>query len=523
MRRALALGLVALLSGPALGKPAAKSTPAPAATAATAPATPDQEAHDEAFATYQSELASGQKARAGDALVALLDDATKAPFHGEAYALLGDLFSDLSLPYASVIAYARAFELSDETNTLLIGERVPKAIENAEKVGDLAIFERPFSKNLGLARNEDVRGKMAYLAAREAARNDSYGMALAALKMVKQGDPLYPEARMLEGVVLNQQGRPDDALTPFLDAQKVARDKDQRFQDMLWLNIGRSYYAADNFPKAIQSFAAVSRGSDFWPEAQFERAWAHFRIDDHQGAMALLFSLDTPFFEDWYYPEADLLRIYSNFLMCKFPASEEQIKAFDTRYRGLHEKLRAWSGHSAAEAFDAVRRFREKGDPGELPVAVLRPFRDEERFGASLAAVDSAEDELERLKNVAANPFSQRARTWVKERRDALVDAEGTRVKDRIAWQESQLKEMLTNTQVFVIDILRMKTLLYQQAASIGKLPDAARTIGREERLRKGWREWPFEGEIWADELGYYRVTTPPECPPALRQSIAGQ
>lgn len=523
MRRLSVLVALALLSGPAQGRPA-KPDPAPApASTAPAPALPDPKAHDEAFATYQSELASGQKARAADALVELLDDPARAPFHGEAAMRLGDLFAELSLPYAALIAYTRAFELSDDTNTPLIGERVPKAIALADEVGDLAILERPFSRNLGLARNDDVRGRMAYLAAREATRNGSYGMALAALKMVKAGDPLYPEARVLEGVVLNQQGRPDDALKPLLEAQKVARDKDQRFQDMLWLNIGRSYYAGKNFPKAIQAFAAVSRESDFWPEAQFERAWAHFRIDDHQGTLALLHSLDTPFFADWYYPEADLLRIYSTFLMCKFPASEEQIKLFEVKYRGLYEQLRAWGNRSPEEAFDAVRTFRDRGDPGPLPVAVLRPFRDEDRFAASMAAVDSANDELDRLKNASANPFSQRAREWVKARRDALIEAEGTRVKDRIAGQEAQLKEMLTNTQIFTVDILRMKTLLYEQAATIGKMPDAARDVGRQERLRKGWREWPFEGEIWADELGYYRVTATPECPASLRQSVAEQ
>lgn len=521
-RLGLLLPLV-LLAGPALAaKPKKEPAPAPAVTTSE-PAAPDQKAHDAAFATYQAELASGQKARAADALVALLDDAALAPFHGEAYARLGDLFADLSLPYAAATAYVAAFEKADDTNVQLIGERVPQAIQLAEKVGDVAILERPFSKNLGLARNEDVRGKMAYLAAREATRQGSYGLAIASLKMVKAGDPLYADAKMLEGVVMNQQGRPDDALAPLLEAQKAGRDRDARFQDMAWLNLGRSYYAGKNYPKAIQAYAAVSRGSDFWPQAQFERAWAHFRIDDFNGSLALLYSLDTPFFDQWYYPEADLLRIYSTFLMCKFPEAESEIKLFSQKYQGLHDELASWGGKSAKDHFDAVRAFREKGETSGLPVAILRPFGEEERFGDSLAAVQSAEDELARLKNVAANPFSERARAWVKARRDALIDAEGQRVADRLAYQRRQLKEMLTNSQIFVVDILRMKTQLYEQAAALGKMPDAARTVGRDERLRKGWREWPFEGEIWADELGYYRVVATPECPASMRGSVAGQ
>ena len=113
----------------------------------------------------------GQKARAADALVAIVDDPARAAWHGESYALLGNLLARLDLSYASLVAYAKAFELAGPEDTRVIGARVPEAIALAEKVGDLGVLEKPFAKNLGLAQNEDVRGKMAFMAAREAVRN----------------------------------------------------------------------------------------------------------------------------------------------------------------------------------------------------------------------------------------------------------------------------------------------------------------------------------------------------------------
>jgi len=478
------------------------------------------EDHDKAFADYTTNMAAGQKSRAADALILIIDDPTKVVFHGEAYVLLGDLLAQLDLNYGALLAYRKGFDLAAPADLSIIGQRVPKAIEVAGKVGDLAVLEAPFSKNVGLAQTEDVRGQMAFLAAREAVRTGSYGLALGVLKMVKPGDPLYPDARSLEGIAMNQQGRPEDALTPLLDAQKTARGKDVRFTDMLWLNLGRSYYAAGNFPKAMQSYAAVTRGSEFWPQAQFERAWAHFRIDDMNGSLGLLLSLDTPFFTEYYYPEADLLRIYSMFMMCKFPEANNAIEAFKKNYKPVYDALVTFRGKSAAEAFAAARTYRETGDPSGLPPMLLRQYRTEERFGASIAAVKSAEDELARMKNAAANPFTERARGWVAERRDALVAEEGGRVKDRLTEQEAELNDMLTSSELFTVDILRMKTLLYEQAAAVGRMPDAATTVKREDRVRKGWREWPYEGEIWADEIGYYRVSAVPECPAGLRQAV---
>ncbi len=520
MRRMLLVGL--LWAAPAYAKPKPPAAPPPAAATASAPSARDLErlaqARTAAFEEYDTQLASGQKARAADALVAIVESAALTPFHAEAYGKLGDLFLGFDLPYAALTAWVRAFAASDDTNAVEIGLYVPKAIETAKKVGDTAILEAPFSKNLALARTEDVRGQMAYLAARESFRNGSYGLALGILKIVKQGDPVYPDAKALEGVILNQQSRPTDALTPLEAAQKAGRDKDQRFQDLVSLNLARSYYAAENFPRAIQGYAAVSRGSAFWPQAQFERAWAHFRIDDINGTLGVLFSLDTPFFTTWYFPEADLLRVYAMFLMCKFPEANTQIDDFRAFYKPIHASMVDWSSRSAKESFDLARGYTESGAHAPLPESILRSYETEERLLDAITAVKSADDELDRMKAVAANPFTDAARAWVTERRTALVQAEGGRVSARIAEQAADMGQMLDDTEIFVLDILRMKGQLYQQAALIGKMPDVARTVKREERLRKGWREWPYEGEIWADELGYYRVSAAPECPASMRR-----
>ena len=476
--------------------------------------------HDQAFATYLSEIAAGSKARAADALVAITGDASLAEFHGEAYVLLGDILGELSLPYASLCAYTKGFQSASDTNIEIVSQHVPKALEVAESVGDLAILEAPFAGNLGLARTEDVRGQMAFLAAKEQVRHQQWGTASAVLKMVKEGDPLYADAKVLEGVVLNQQARSESALAVFDAAGKAGRDKGVRWHDSLQINLARTWYGAGNYPRAIEAYSRVTRQSDFWPDAQFERAWAHFRIDDYNGSLAQLLPFDSKFFDDWYYPEADLLRIYSMFLICKFPESEEQIEHFKTKYTPVLASLKSWNGKSEAEVFDSARAYAENGKLSDTPEMLWRPWKEEERFRLSRKAVDAADGELKRMKAVSANPFSESAREWLQSRRDAVVKAEGGRVRDRFGEQEAELADMLTNSEIFVLDILRMKTQLYEQSAAAGKLLEAAKTVKRTERVRKGWQEWEFEGEFWADELGYYKVDVIPECPASMRQSV---
>jgi len=65
---------------------------------------------------------------------------------------------------------------------------------------------------------------------------------------------------------------------------------------------------------------------------------------------------------------------------------------------------------------------------------------------------------------------------------------------------------------------MEYETRLYEQAGATGQL-EFGDPIGRLRKLRKrkNTRVWAFEGEYWADEVGYYRVVTRPDCPESLR------
>ena len=76
---------------------------------------------------------------------------------------------------------------------------------------------------------------------------------------------------------------------------------------------------------------------------------------------------------------------------------------------------------------------------------------------------------------------------------------------------------MLSDTEIARLDILRLETQLYEQAAAIGEMAEARRMAQRNLRVPRGEQRWAFQGEYWADELGYYRVTAVPECPSTLQ------
>jgi hypothetical protein len=81
---------------------------------------------------------------------------------------------------------------------------------------------------------------------------------------------------------------------------------------------------------------------------------------------------------------------------------------------------------------------------------------------------------------------------------------------------ETELSMMLNDSEISKLDILQMETRLYERAAAVGEMPDAREVVRRDFRTRKGQVFWPWQGEYWADEAGYYKFSARPECPNGL-------
>ena len=473
---------------------------------------PTMEERQEAFGEIDELMTAGKKPEAADALLALTQNPDHEIFHAEGFARLATLLDQLSLPYSALIANHKALTLDAE----MVSSAVVPAVEQAEKTGDLELLEDMLATNVAIEGDANTRGRIALLAARAAHRGGQYALAGAVLKLVDSQHSQYIEAKSLEGVVLAMQGRHSDALAPLLTAQSMAADSDRdaKQQNVLALNIGRAYFAMGNFPRAIEYYAQVDRESGYWPEAQFERAWAHFRLEDMNGTLARLQTLHSPFFGDWYFPEADLLRIYSLFLMCKFPEASKEINAFQAHYKPVHSSLQSLGVLSPTDLFGQMVAHID-GKATDLPPMITRLFEEEERIRDNLRALEQADIELRRLGGIS-NTYATTATEWLTTRRDALRTSEGARIKARIQSMEAELNVMLSDSEISKLDILQMETRLYERAAQVGEMPDARELVRRDFRTRKNQVFWPWQGEYWADEAGYYKFSARPECPTGM-------
>jgi len=467
----------------------------------------------EVFKDVFAALETGNKRTAANGLITIINDDSEAYFHAEAYAQMAGILEELEFPSSSLIAYKKGLEI----NANAIPSSISRTISLADNLGDTALLVEIFSANLGLDVDADTRSRMAYLTARQAFQKGDLGPAMGLIQMVNQADPDFPEAQNLKGVIMSLQDRPESALAPFQIATIKGRDalKPQKFQDAVLINTARAYFATENFPQAILHYAQVPRESVYWLDAQFERAWAHFRINDMNGVLGMMHTHNSPFFTDEYYPEGELLRIYSLMLMCKFAEANTQIDAFVLRFTSQQQSLAKIAVMDGTDAFNQLRAKLDRQE-SNLPDMVTRRFLQEDNFLDTVKSVSAAEEEIQRLTNISGDAFATVATEWMKERIDVLVQTEGVRITSRVQEMADDLQDLLNSTEISKLDILDMETQLLERASMTGKLEEAKRQANRKKRIKRKEFVWDYEGEYWADEVGYYRVSAKSECPASM-------
>lgn len=441
-----------------------------------------------------------------DALVPLAaEEATAA----EAYSRLGSTLAADGKPALAVLAYAKALALDPE------GPGAAEALALAQTVGDVDLVALALQERKDAPGEGDAKSQNAYLVARALLRDGQLSRSEDWLKRVGGDTPAFADAESLRGVVLAQKGKHTDALVPLQTARALGKtlEKGRDFDDRILMNLARSHYADKNYGQAIYHYALVPRDSLYWPEARFEKAWAHFRAQDAAGALGELQTHQSPFFDELWFPEAWMLRAQSLFVMCRYGAAIDAMDAYEGRYKPVLEELeRALGTMDDRGAWTAATTWLDGGTQ-PLPEMVLRAYRGEDRLASARTAVAAY-----RAAATDTSGLGTKASTlagWATARADAIEKTEGDRIFQRVKSQRTELGEMMAGLELARVDILDRESRMYERAAATGTLEpvDRKAQLKKVSREKKGFRVWPFEGEYWLDELGWYQISALSMCP----------
>jgi hypothetical protein len=447
-------------------------------------------------------------------------------------------------------AYSIFSEIADKPNhvkyneTLLwlakLATDLPEPADIVERVGKYNGEQvAKFNNN----EQQDLYWQLNYLLGRYKYRNGEYPEALGLFEKVNRKSKFYVQAQFFGGISNVQLRQSKPAVQAFqrilgaIEEGDVEVDDEARMRDLAYLSMARTFYSASikldettNAPTvdqtrlsaAVKYWNKVDISSEYWLDALFEESWAYFMAGDYSHALGNIHTIESPYFPHANYPEADVLKAVIYFANCQYDDALTIVAQFRGRYEPIRDALTK-----------QLDEFKKSSNPEDAFYRFLRDVRDDKahmdpKIGPIVKTSLSDRQLLRNLEYVRVldeeerrfgrSPTSFRnskvadlVKDSVHDARELAIRNAGDLAKARYERNLSDLNEQLRNGQKILIDITAAQRNQLDQAiqgaqvtveeskANIVK-PDDEHVI------------WPFNGEYWRDELGFYRQTITSKC-----------
>jgi hypothetical protein len=357
-----------------------------------------------------------------------------------------------------------------------------------------------------------AKGFYFYYMGAEAFDRGKFEQAADYFKRVPNGT-YYGKAQFRLGVIANRAGAHSRAISYF-ESVRSSAGNDDWLREQTNLNIARVHYETKNFLGALQHYALIPRESDNWLEAIFESAWAFFLMTKHNNVLGNIHTLHSPFFENRFFPESYILQAITYLRLCRYDEVQASLEKFRDRYKPVFGDLRG-----------LLTEFKSKKNglynlTYEYRNGSLRTFKSAWAILDALSRTDSykeaavtaryADREISRLNQVgggwASSGLSEDVKGFLTKKKQVAVSDSARRLFDLASGYLEYLKTLSDQTKLIQADMYEGRVDAIRRRLNVTQANDRKQFIGGLQPLNidQQLEYWPFQGEYWEDELGYY-------------------
>jgi tetratricopeptide (TPR) repeat protein len=342
--------------------------------------------------------------------------------------------------------------------------------------------------------------------------------------MVPSGSPYQLGAMFHEGVISNLKGRHSRSIAMFEKVLAGTRDKSEyrELQEMALMNIARVNYEIKRFPEAISYYGQIPRDSDNWLDAIWEASWAFFFMEKFNNTLGNIHTIHSPFFENRFYPEAYILQAITFLRMCRYDQVKESMRRFKERYQPVYGDVKGMLSRYKGDP-KAFFRFVYDYNSGSMT-----SYRRAEEIVKKLSLVDSFKEatdtirfsdrELDKLDDYGewkSSGLLESLTSFLDSKKSAAVLDAGQRMYKEGTGYYQELLELSNQTKLIVAEMQLGKLASLRALIKVASDDDKKlQFIGGMQKLNinQTLEYWPFEGEYWEDELGFYVYNMPSKC-----------
>lgn len=421
-----------------------------------------------------------------------------------------------------------------------------------EPAGIISVVGKYSEEEVARFNNNDQRDlywQLNYMLGRHNYTGRQSETAIRLFQKVGRESKFYIPAQFYTGVSYVNLRKSIPAVQAFQRVEKAIAegapvDDPGRMRDLAFLSMARTYYSAsvtidsrtdtprvnaERLSAAVKYWNRVDTGSEYWLDALFEESWAYFMAGDYPRALGNVHTIQSPYFPAAFYPETDILKAMVYFSNCNYQAARIVVARFLWKYKPIAAELDKIKARFKGESKDAdFYEFLLKVRAGNanLPASVkgiVEISLSDRELLRHIEYVKHLDKEIARYQaspaSFRSSPFGEQIKGLLKGFRKKAVERAGELASKRFERTQKELGEQLRNGTKINIDITAAeraklnKKLAQEMAKKRGAnvTADEAKIFGvvkpDEEHIL-----WPFDGEYWRDELGFYRQVVESSC-----------
>jgi len=473
----------------------------------------------------------GKWEQASDMMFGLLE-ANKVPARDvpEVQKRLADSLYQMGLLQSALYYYQDAVQGGSVASAL------PRVIELSDKLRDdrrlLGILDGIQAGNIPA----ELRRDAGYFYGQLYFRKDDPETAKKALRSVSKDSKFYGRARYTEGVILSLEGNNDAAIAAFKEAVSAGdgpakegkgaakkSDKVDLISQEAQLAIARTLYAGEKYNASVDAFRGVDRNGQLWAHSLFDNAWALHKDKEYGYALGNVLSTRAPFFESFYEPEANILEAIVYYRICLFPQASSTINGFFQKYSPYSAKIKSFRKQADKRPPEQVFAFLKdfvdspRGKAASfMPSDLMLAVAEDGKIADILFHLKAIEFEQQKIRDIGPWRGSRVAAAVMDQmngHKASLQKLGGRLILREFEDQDNKLDELFAQAKNIRFEItLGEKEALEQSllgkgtGAATNKQEDVALVVPDDHYY------WPFEGEYWKDEVGYYKFSVQGVC-----------
>lgn len=299
-------------------------------------------------------------------------------------------------------------------------------------------------------------------------------------------------------------------------------------KELIYITAARLLYQQGFLDAAIRYDNQVTKGSDYWFEAQEEAAWAEMRKGQVGKALAITTSLQHPTLKQEVGPESVFLHSLVNLKVCNYPEVITTLKTYKERFRPRVIALQKLTTESESKAIAGLlnQAAKEELTPvkvGYLSAEVPRAagfdralrhdgflyglVRNEAKVAGDLFALS-----LQKGSQVGFQGKFEQLKQKIQSREQSLKSTFTGRVKELARAEVKEISVLLQKMHIVEAEVI-------QQTGLANRIVAASQKAGQDKDKSKAKVSvasdevvFDGDGEVWFDELTHYKMDVKKGC-----------